>query len=86
MSSNYPPGVTGNEYAIAGPDSETEAADFLCPQCGSEAGTLLRFRAQAWVSCDACTWSEDAPDQDDYDDGDADRRHDEARDDAADWS
>lgn len=29
MSSNYPPGVTGNEYAIAGPDYERES-DIRC--------------------------------------------------------
>jgi len=28
--SNYPPGVTGNEYAIAGPDREIEEEDWEC--------------------------------------------------------
>ncbi len=30
MTSNYPPGVTGNELEIAGPDYETES-DLPCP-------------------------------------------------------
>lgn len=33
MSSNYPPGVTGNEYEIAGPDYEKDIEE-LCPKCG----------------------------------------------------
>ena len=28
--SNYPPGVNGNEYEIAGPDDEWEDEDFSC--------------------------------------------------------
>ena len=28
--SNYPPGVSGNEYEIAGPDNEWEDDDFAC--------------------------------------------------------
>ena len=30
--SNYPPGVTGNEYEIAGPDSEWEDTNY-CEKC-----------------------------------------------------
>ena len=30
--SNYPPGVTGNEYQIAGPDSEWEETHY-CEKC-----------------------------------------------------
>ena len=33
--SNYPPGVTGSEYAIAGADYEQEV-DEPCPKCGGE--------------------------------------------------
>lgn len=33
MSSNYPPGVTGTEYAIAGPQAEWDA-EATCPFCG----------------------------------------------------
>lgn len=36
---NYPPGVTGNEYAIGGAQSEWEA-DATCPHCGWE-GPML---------------------------------------------
>ena len=28
--SNYPPGVTGNEYEISGPDKEWEEEDWEC--------------------------------------------------------
>lgn len=35
MASNYPPGVTGNEYAIGGAQAEWEA-DAICPACGWE--------------------------------------------------
>jgi hypothetical protein len=33
MTSNYPPGVTGNEYEISGPDCEWEEQR-ECPLCG----------------------------------------------------
>ena len=32
MASNYPPGVTGNEYAISGAEREWEAIA-ECPRC-----------------------------------------------------
>lgn len=32
MASNYPPGVTGNEYAIGGAEREW-VADATCPRC-----------------------------------------------------
>ena len=32
MTSNYPPGVTGNEFAISGPDREWEERS-LCEYC-----------------------------------------------------
>ncbi len=35
MSSNYPPGVTGNEYAIGGAQREW-IAEAECPYCGDE--------------------------------------------------
>jgi len=34
MASNYPPGVTGNEYAIGGAEREWEAIA-ECPSCGA---------------------------------------------------
>ena len=61
MSSNYPPGVTGNEYAIAGPDSETEDEQF-CPGCGSiKTGFTLSYGYQRWFVCDACETDTDLP-------------------------
>ena len=36
--SNYPPGVTGNEYEIAGPDYEKES-DIPCPKCKQKFST-----------------------------------------------
>ena len=49
MSSNYPPGVTGNEFAIAGPDYERESG-LTCPDCGDEL-TELGYRGDRWLSC-----------------------------------
>ncbi len=50
MTSNYPPGVTGREYAIAGPDYERES-DIRCPVCGG-ATMELGYRGDRWLSCD----------------------------------
>jgi len=47
--SNYPPGVTGSEYQIAGPDYEREV-DEKCQVCGSpqmEQG----YRHERWLVC-----------------------------------
>ena len=35
MGWNYPPGVTGNEYEIAGPDKEWEE-EFYCEECDKD--------------------------------------------------
>ena len=59
MMSNYPPGVTGLEYEIAGPDSETEEERF-CPKCEKEqSGFLQTYRNQGWWTCDECNQTED---------------------------
>jgi hypothetical protein len=53
---NYPPGVSGNEYPIAGPDSEEEVIR-TCPDeaCGySGYVTLLTFRHETWWECPRC--------------------------------
>ena len=55
--SNYHPGVTGNEYEIAGPDYERES-DIPCPfivgenqRCG--AATMEEaYRGDRWLVCD----------------------------------
>jgi len=68
---NYPPGVTGNEYAIAGPDYEREA-DGACPKC-SLSDTLVEegYQGQRWLYCGdpACGYEEALPrlDPADYD-------------------
>ena len=50
MSSNYPPGVTGNEFEIAGPDYEQEYPT-PCPKCGAE---MLQqgYGYKHWVDCE----------------------------------
>jgi len=73
MSSNYPPGVTGNEYAIAGPDYEEES-DLPCPKCGKP--TLeQRYRHDRWLVCE----NDHTTGLEPLDEGpDPDRAHDEA--------
>ena len=50
MSSQYPPGVTGNEYEIAGPDSEKEL-DELCSIC-NETQVELSYGHKRWIVCE----------------------------------
>ena len=82
MDSNYPTGVTGNEYEIAGPDYEVES-DELCPAIlwyGSEcqAPTMEEgYGGERWLVCDNCHKTDiDPPDPGD----DPDKKHDEERD------
>ena len=59
--SNYPPGVTGNEFEIAGPDYEQDYPD-PCPKCSSpmvEQG----YRWERWVICVSCDYREDLPER-----------------------
>ncbi len=60
MVSNYPPGVTGNEYEIAGPDFE-EDADENCSRCGSSM-ILTGCGSHRWVACVACNYTEEIDD------------------------
>lgn len=54
MASNYPPGVTGREYEIAGPDSEWPD-DGECSNCDFEGTVLMTyFRFEAWFDCPKC--------------------------------
>ena len=73
MTSNYPPGVTGNEFQIAGPDYERES-DLPCPECG--APTMeLGYHHEHWLVCD----NDHTTDLEPLDEGpDPDRQHDEA--------
>ena len=48
---NYPPGVTGLEFEIAGPDYEKEIEDRPCPKCGADALMEYGYRREQWVQC-----------------------------------
>lgn len=66
---HYPPGVTGNELEIAGPDYEIES-DIPCPKCGEEQ-MECGYKHQRWLACGSCNevteidQSLDGPDPDD---------------------
>lgn len=54
MASNYPPGVTGTELQIAGPDYEEER-ELECPNCGVEAKQMVQgYRGAEWYQCESC--------------------------------
>ncbi len=57
---NYPPGVTGNEFAIAGPDYEREV-DGACVKCGDEALMEQGYRTDRWTVCNSCGNTVDLP-------------------------
>lgn len=64
MTSNYPPGVTGNEYAISGPDFEKEE-ERMCAKCER---TTLHFIAGhhdigVWAECEVCHIETDLTDE-----------------------
>ena len=60
--SNYPPGVTGNEYEIAGPDWEEEIE---CPKCEKET-VRLYYGGSWWIDCEHCGYGESGYVEDDY--------------------
>ena len=71
--SNLPPGVTGNEYEIAGPDYEDEAVRY-CPKCDEETeGTIEGYDRSAWFRCGVCNNTTDFQ----ADEPDGDRQRDE---------
>ena len=72
--SNYPPGVTGNEFAIAGPDYERESDD-RCPYCESEM-VELGYRNERWLTC---LDNDHQIDLEPFSKPDPDRAYDEAR-------
>ena len=52
--SNYPPGVTGNEYEIVGPDEEWEEMRY-CPTCDTKTeGMCQSYGSDQWWDCDVC--------------------------------
>lgn len=67
MYDNYPPGVTGNEYQIAGADREHEA-ERECRECGLVQLALIEeFQSSAWWFCEnsECGAENDEPVADD---------------------
>jgi len=61
----YPPGVTGNEYAITGPTHMKDRTE-LCPKCGKDWLIELGHREHGfWVLCDNCQWTYDLREQGD---------------------
>lgn len=66
MASNYPPGVSGNEYEIAGPDYEHDS-DVLCESCGGHT-VEQGYQQDSWLYCNECDWSRDLPRPEPYDD------------------
>jgi len=70
MSSNYPPGVTGNEYEIAGPDMESED-NRRCEECDKNTDHYIEgYRGIVTIQCQACSDESDISDE--YD-GDPDK-------------
>lgn len=61
--SNYPPGVTGNEYQIAGPDFEETREDISCPS-GHSPVFVQGYKWERWGWCfdSACDFFIDATD------------------------
>ncbi len=52
--SNLPPGCTGSEWEIAGPDYEKDVADY-CPTCEEETdGLEMGYRRNRWWVCGVC--------------------------------
>jgi hypothetical protein len=51
--SNYPPGVTGNEYEIAGPDREFED-ERTCPDCDQV--SIVDVTGYGWEEWWTCPW------------------------------
>jgi len=60
MASNYPPGVTGDEYEIAGPDYERET-DEPCENCGEIASLEQGYGGERWTLCGECGHVSDLP-------------------------
>lgn len=59
---DYPPGVTGNEFAIAGPDYERDVDG----ECGNGHRALEEqgYQGTRWLVCTLCDWQRDLPDLD----------------------
>ena len=55
---SYPPGVSGNESAIAGADYERELEKYPCPNCG-DVLLIMGYRFETWLTCSGCDFQED---------------------------
>ena len=76
---NYPPGVTGNEYAIAGPDREWED-ELYCEKCEKdELFYCESYQKQRSGRCPVCDSDIDLGHDDDYIDWDSIREEKEDR-------
>jgi hypothetical protein len=53
---NYPPGVSGNEYQIAGPDYETEREE-LCIQCKEPTLFEIGYHHDKLLYCSHCGYT-----------------------------
>ncbi len=63
--SYYPPGVTGGEFEIAGPDEETDAERF-CPHCKHvTTGYDVEYGNEMWYACEECGHNADLEDCED---------------------
>lgn len=66
MSSNYPPGVSGGEYEISGPEEE-QNADLFCaePSCGYEGPVTVHIHgSEVWFDCPVCEGRTDVDPED----------------------
>lgn len=58
--SNYPPGVTGREFAINGWDEEISSEE-MCEDCGEvRDGYTLVYDGEALWRCNKCDWESDS--------------------------
>lgn len=57
--SNYPPGVSGNEYEIQGADEEVES-EYLCSHCEiKRMGIIYIYHGERWFICNECDFHTD---------------------------
>lgn len=84
--SNYPPGVTGGEFAISGPLFEWEIPDYECPACEDVVTGDAWYHPSegANVQCPECDDTRTLPDEDIPGGPDEDRAYDEWKDDRLD--
>ena len=52
--SNLPPGVTGNEWQIAGPDWEDEEQHRCVPCDAVTTHAVVSYHGSTWKTCEVC--------------------------------